>query len=67
MSAWIERVFASKIARRGGVVRRKLSSIDRYTSRALLKRECKRRGYHIVAHRNQWIIFCDKARVRLVL
>jgi hypothetical protein len=67
MGAWIEQIFASKMARRGRVVRRKLSSINRYSSQELLKKECKRRGYHIVAHRDQWLIFCDKGRVRLVL
>jgi hypothetical protein len=67
MSAWIEQVFASQMARRGRVVRRRLSSIDRYTSRKTLRAECKRRGYHIVAHRDQWLIFCDRARVRIVL
>jgi hypothetical protein len=67
VSAWIDQIFASKMARRGRVVRRKLSSIDRYASREALKRECKRRGFHIVAHRGQWLIFCDKGDVRLVL
>ena len=67
MSAWIEQVFASEMARRGRVVRRRLSSIDRYASRQALKEECKRRGYHIVAHRDQWLVFCDKGRVRIVL
>lgn len=59
MHAWIQQIFQSKIAKRGGIVRRKLSSIDRYASRAALKAACKDRGYHIVEHGDQWLIFCD--------
>jgi hypothetical protein len=64
--AWIDQIFASQIAKRGGVVRRKVSSIDRFSSRPALKRECKRRGYHVVAHGDQWLVFCDKAQVSIV-
>jgi hypothetical protein len=48
------------------VVRRKLSSIDRFASRSALKAECAWRGYHIVEHGDQWLIFCDTAQVKIV-
>jgi hypothetical protein len=32
MSAWIDQIFNSQIARRGGVVRRKISSVRKYAS-----------------------------------
>jgi hypothetical protein len=66
MSAWIAQIFESKIAKSGGVVRRRLSSIDQFASRTQLQQECKKRGYHIVEHGNQWLIFCDKAMVKIV-
>lgn len=66
MSAWVQQIFQSQIAKRGGVARRKVSSIDKYASRAEVKRECRRRGYHIVQHGDQWLIFCDKASVTIV-
>ena len=66
MSAWIDQIFQSKIAQRGGVVRRKLTSIEKYSSRAELRKESRRRGYHIVEHGDQWLIFCDLAHVRIV-
>ena len=66
MSAWLDQIFNSQIAQIGGVVRRKLSSIRRYSSEAELKAEVKRRGYHIVEHGNQWLIFCDQAAVRII-
>jgi hypothetical protein len=59
VNAWITQIFQSDIAKRGGIVRRKLSSIDRYASRKALKAACKSRGYHIVEHGGQWLIFCD--------
>lgn len=66
MNGWIGQIFESSIARRGGVVRRKLSSIDRFASRPAVQSECRRRGYHIVEHGDQWLIFCDTAQVKIV-
>lgn len=66
MSAWVKQIFESQIAKRGGVVRRKVSSIDKYASQSAVKAEAKRRRYHIVQHGDQWLIFCDKASVRIV-
>lgn len=67
MSAWTKQIFNSQIARRGGIVRRKLSSIDKYSSRASVKNEVVSRGYHIVEHSDQWLIFCDHAQIRVVV
>lgn len=66
MNAWIDRIFRSQIARRGRVVRRKIASIERFASRRLVQEECRRRGYHIVEHGEQWLIFCDTAQVKIV-
>lgn len=65
-TSWIDQVFSSAIARRGGVVRRKVSSIDRFSSRATFISECKRRGFHVVSHGDQWLVFCDKAQVGII-
>jgi hypothetical protein len=65
MDACIRRVFGSNIAKRGGFVRRRLSLIDRCTTRSELKSACKGHGYHIVEHGDQWLIYCDP-NVRLV-
>ena len=67
MSAWIKQIFQSQIAQRGGVARRKLTSIDKFATRAELKAECKALGYHIVQHGDQWLIFCDNASVKIIL
>lgn len=66
MSAWIEQIFESQIAKRGGVVRRQVASVDKFASRVELKEECKKRGYHVIEHGDQWLIFCDKAEVKII-
>jgi hypothetical protein len=66
MSAWVKQIFQSQIAKRGGVVRRKVTSIDKFASQAELSAECHKRGYHIVEHGDQWLIFCDKASVKII-
>lgn len=58
-SAWIEQVFKSKIAKRGGTVRRKKSAIAKYASLEEFKKVCKERGYHIFEHGDQWVVLCD--------
>ncbi|MEQ9491584.1 MAG: N-(5'-phosphoribosyl)anthranilate isomerase [Alphaproteobacteria bacterium] len=67
MSKWIDQIFESQIAKRGGVVRRKMSSIQRYTSLDEVKKEAERRGYHIIQHGDQWLIFCDTASVSIIV
>ena len=66
MSACVRQMSQSQIAKRGGVVRRKITSIDMFASRAEVKAECTKRGYHIVQHGDQWLVFCDKASVKII-
>lgn len=66
MHAWIRQIFQSKIAQRGGMVRRKKTTIAKYASLAQLEAEVKKKGFHIVEHGDQYIVFCDKASVRVV-
>ena len=59
MNAWVNQIFEADIVKRGGVVRRKIASIEKFASKKAVKDEVKRRGYHIVEHGDQWLIFCD--------
>ena len=67
MKKWVKQIFDSQIAKRGGIVRRKIKSIDKQSSRQELTAECGKLGYHIIEHGDQWLIFCDKAKVSLIL
>lgn len=64
--AWINRIFNSQIARRGGVVRRKITSVNRYASEAELEAAVRARGYHMILHGDQYIIFCDDAQLQMI-
>jgi len=70
MSTWVDQVFQSQIAKRDGVVRRKVSSTNNYASQSAVKPKAKTKaknlGYHIVQHGDQWLIFCDKASVKII-
>lgn len=66
-NAWTDRIFVSKIAENGGPVRRKLSSIDKNSSRTAVRNECASRGYHIVEIGDHWLIFHKSLKVQTVL
>lgn len=66
MNAWIHQVFVSKIAKRGGIVRRKTTTIEKYASLDALEHQVKKSGFHIVEHGDQYIIFSNKTKIRMV-
>lgn len=66
MSRWIESIFESKTAQQGGVVRRAASSVESHASFEELEREVKRRGFHMVRHEDQFVIFCGEAQVTII-
>jgi len=63
---WINQIFDSQIARRGGIVRRKVTSVQRYASLAQLKAAVIARGYHMIQHGDQYLIFCDTGLTRMI-
>jgi len=65
-AAFLADVFASKAVRKGQVIRRKLSDIDRYYGREAFVAELRRRGFRAVENSGQLVIFCNRAPVRIV-
>lgn len=63
---WVKQIFKAKIARKGGLVRRKKSSIQRHASIDEVRLECELKGHHIVENGDQWVIFCNKGNVRII-
>ena len=59
-NSWIRQIFDARQARRGGIVRRSLASIAANASIFELKREVKRRGFHMVITGAQAVIFCHE-------
>jgi hypothetical protein len=64
MSAWVNQIFRAAIVSKGGMVRRKKSSVLKYSSFRELSRETKKRGFHLLRNGGQYIIICNKGQFR---
>lgn len=63
MNKYIEKMFESKLAQNGGTVRRKKLNVLRYASLRDLKDAVRSRGYHLLEHREHYLIICDNAGI----
>lgn len=63
---WLTELFASKAARDGAVVRRKLRDIERFVGIEAFRAEVARRGYRAYENAGQVVIFCNRAPIRRV-
>lgn len=57
---WIEQIFSSRAAAKGGVVRRKRRDVERLVGMSRFKQELKRRGYTALTNAGDIIIFCNQ-------
>ena len=57
---WIHEIFKAQAAKRGGVVRRKKSDVEKFSSMGELLTEVKRRGFHMIETGDQVVILCNK-------
>jgi hypothetical protein len=63
---WIEKIFAAKAAQNGGIVRRKVSNVEKYASEWELKSAVKARGFHLVRCGDQYVILCNRGTIKVV-
>ncbi|MCB6177196.1 N-(5'-phosphoribosyl)anthranilate isomerase [Rhodobacter sp. Har01] len=63
--AWISHIFAAQAAR-GGVVRRSIAWVDREIGRDRFLAEVRRRGFHLLATSNQFIVVCNREPVQML-
>lgn len=56
MNAWVEQIFRSKQARKGGIIRRKVTSVEHYASLRELKRSARRHGFMIFRNGEQYLL-----------
>ena len=63
---WISQLFAAKAARRGAVVRRSLTWVDREVGRDRFCREVRQRGYHLIQTADQFIVVCHGGPIRIL-
>ncbi len=64
---WIQQIFASQAARRGGVVRRSIAWVDREVGRDRFLEEVRCRGFRLIRTADQFIVICHRGPIELVL
>lgn len=65
-TGWLAELFGAQTVAKGGIVRRKRRSVERYVTLASLLAEVRRRGFHLIEHGEDLIILCSAATVRVV-
>lgn len=61
---WLDHLFSSQAAIRGGVVRRKAFDVERIIGLRRFRAELRRRGYSAVRNGGQIVIFCNAEPIR---
>lgn len=54
------RLFTSKAAMTGAVVRRQVRDVERYVGRTAFLAEMSRRGYSVIENAGQFVVFCNR-------
>ena len=63
---WLNQVFSSTEARRGGVVKRKIRDVERIVGREAFALEVVQRGCQAVENGQHFVVFCNRAPIRRV-
>ena len=64
---FFSRLFSSKAARSGAVVRRQVRDVERYVGREHFLLELRRRGFPVIENAGQFIIFCNQEPIERVI
>ena len=62
---WIGHIFSARAAQ-GGVVRRSIAWVDHEIGRERFISEVRRRGFHLLASSNQFIVICNRDPVQVL-
>ena len=62
---WLSAAFTSNTATSGGVIKRRISDIDRIVGRDRFLGEVRARGFQAVENGDNLIVFCNAQPVRL--
>jgi hypothetical protein len=64
---WMRQMFATKTALDGGIIRRKVSDVERLVGRNAFLTAMKKRGFRVVENAGHFVVFCnsDELLVRL--
>lgn len=64
---WIIQIFSARAVTEGGIVRRKVRDVERLIGRERFLHEVRRRGYRVAENAGQFIVFCNRDPVRLLV
>lgn len=64
---WCDRIFASKSACTGGVVRRAVRDVEREVGRNAFIAEVSRRRFHLIECGGQFIVICRDSDLKILL
>ncbi len=56
---WLAQVFGSQEARRGGVIKRQISDVERLVGRDRFLEEAAQRGCQVLQNGRHFIVFCN--------
>ncbi|MGI3185497.1 N-(5'-phosphoribosyl)anthranilate isomerase [Nioella aestuarii] len=63
---WLDQMFSSKEAQRGGVVKRQIRDVERLVGRQAFARALERKGLQAVENGRHFVVFCNGAPIRRV-
>lgn len=63
---WLEQLFTSGEAVKGGVVKRQIRDVERLVGRDAFLREVDRRGFQALENNRHYVVFCNGLPIRRV-
>lgn len=63
---WLNQVFSSAEAQRGGVVKRKIRDVERLVGYDMFIAAVQSRGYQAVRNGRHYVVFCNDLPIRRV-
>jgi len=63
---WLDQIFSSAEARRGGVVKRQVRDVERLAGRDLFLQAVQSRGFQAVENGRHFVVFCNQRPIRRV-
>ena len=64
---WIVQLFSARAAVEDGILRRSVSDVERLIGRQRFRHEVRRRGFRAVENAGQFVIFCNRDAVSIVV
>lgn len=66
MSAWTDQMFPAQQARKGGIIRRDLEDVLKFSSREEILAIAKNKNYHVIESGNQIVVLCNDGDLKIL-